>query len=480
MGYSSRRYCAAVVLWLVLPFIVVRTATAEPLAEFPRSSPEDTFLKLAATPGWQEVAVKIASSDPASYLALLGKHDTTIPAVLREIVAADLLRALGSREEACKLVRAAAQKVGKNSKERWEDGVVPFDQYLTSNVSLDFSERATSHPRAGSWYGGMTDNLILQRLISCGDTEQAEKEYNRMFAMHERQLAPYRAHRREWEVTLGRDVPPDGQFYDITIHGFGRHQLPFAREFAEFLLTQKHPVRLLKLLDDVLQRIDMDRDAGAEDWMPAAEQPPAEALYQMTEWASPVLMETMTAPEFIEFALSAARSAGKERELKKRIDQRIAAGQIKQLRVKAQLLRQDNRDAAFKAEQRYIALSRFKLRSQLFREALLQQERGEHREAVTLFRRAVAAPNEAINIPESGAHTPRRKGAGPGWLVGYRAARYVDPKGDGEVEQKRFLNEIFEKWRSSCSELGDYICEDEAVKGSIMVGWHSFISRSRR
>lgn len=435
------------------------------------------FLQLAATPGWQREASRFAQDHPAVYLKLVNSESSKLPRVLAEIVASDLELVLGHRDAAKNLLRSAARRIATKPTEGWEDGVIPQNQYLVDVGEATqfpgyFPEGGEPTVLQASVVGSAHDNALLQRLLSLECWDEAGIEFRRVFELHKLQLAPYFTElddARLWMLKVRSKSYgkwPTRRFH-VVIHGFNRNQLFFARDYATYLNGRGRSREMLSLFEEVLTQVDLDREAGARDYLPSPSNEQAK-LPRAGTGASIVLPAQyhaeVTGPEFVAFAFTISRTAGVEAELLTRLDAAVKSRKLSVLRVLAEWSRlAGDSPAAMRFEQRYIEDSGFDVASATFRRALLAQEAGDHRSAITLLQ-AAAVPNVSRNIPDIDAHVRTDPSSAVFWPVNYD---YMPISGDPAAERKMFLAALNRAQSVSCHAVSDAQCKLEVERRSL-------------
>lgn len=194
--------------------------------------------------GLKEQLEKLVSENqdmPAMILAL--KDPKLAQAILREyqgtntkkefigwLIQSEMLLLEKKNDEALQMLKQFIVKIEPiDSKKTWKDGVIPANYYLST---LSHDPRLQ---RGSIANGGITDNLILQRLFFHKQDDLAENEYQRIIDTR--------------NLQINNDFSISGRFsenFDLVI------------EYNNFLRTRNKNLQANRLLLNVLDKINLD------------------------------------------------------------------------------------------------------------------------------------------------------------------------------------------------------------------------------
>ncbi|MEN8219183.1 MAG: HEAT repeat domain-containing protein [Pseudomonadota bacterium] len=319
------------------------------------------FLAYLSIPGAQYLASQLARTHTEKFLGILREQATSLGASpFVKLIEGDLRLALG--QEALAYFREAATQIDHLTKVDWQGGIIPSDIYPVEPPNYDFKqafEPFTVGP------GSHRDNWLIRRFIALDSWDDAAKEFERIWDIHQKQAL----------VRQNKD-------YEIDKHEIDQRTLQFAIDYAYFMKSRQQLDSSLTILLELLCLMDMDKKINQRGlrWSLIKRKPKISTD------------ATLSYKEFIRLAYGAFKEASKEDELVAKLQQAIAQGQNATRRVLARIrYHQGNIDDALALELTYLDNSELD-------EFTVARRRGEVYEEASKLEEAAQAYQKAYGI----------------------------------------------------------------------------------
>jgi HEAT repeat protein len=341
---------------LGLLFLACGSASAQPEAEKDpyreaeeleqRGRDKEAFLKYLQFPGGEHAAIKLGRPKAKEYLELLRTKGQNVPAARFKLIEGDLLLALGERAEALACYQAVAKKIGKTSKQTWDQGFLPWDQYFVEVPPVSprddvcaygmFIFRAQKPFTLGP--GSHRDNWLLRRFLALEAWDDAGREFARLWNFHVRYSEAYV--RTQWEKDPDKAKTWKERDYVIQESGFSRVGLLFALDYAFFWKQRKDNAKALETLRQAVLRLHVDDDYQ-EIWEPTLLDPkdrrdyPRQLEYRFGYGKGD--QPGITGKEFLRLAYGEFKTAGQEARLVETLEREIKLGKNRLRRALARV-----------------------------------------------------------------------------------------------------------------------------------------------
>jgi HEAT repeat protein/predicted negative regulator of RcsB-dependent stress response len=373
-----------------------------------RGKDKEAFLKYLRFPGGEHAALKLARPKAKDYLELLRVQGKDLPLARFKLIEGDLLLALGERAEALACYRAVAGKIGKTSKETWDKGFLPWDQYFVEVPPLSprddlyaygrFIHQAQQPFALGP--GSHRDNWLLRRFLALEAWHDAGREFERLWDFHLRYSEAYLV--SQWEEDPAKPNARKMRDYVVRESGFSSLGLLFSLDYAFFWKQRKDNDKALAILRETLVRLHLDdyQDMwdpellDPEDRRDYPRQLAAEARgkfgfgYGYGEGAP----AGITAKEFLRLAYGEFKTAGREARLVETLQAELKLGKNRLRRVLARIrLHEGKTEEALKLELAYLTSGRFDELTRARRRGRIFEDFQKLAEAVTEYEKVLAA-----------------------------------------------------------------------------------------
>lgn len=315
--------------------------------------PHEAFLIYAAIPNFQDWALELAKQHPEEYLDVLRNQGDSISRPFARLIEGDLLLATGKKDEALTAYRAAAASVATVPGKGWRDDQIPFEEYVGAPSKDGRTQPFQSGP------GSQRDNWLLQRFLTLRATDDAAREFARIWEIHRKKAAAL----IEYDFVFpAQDRPARRMRHIRHAQGFGEYGPQFAVDYANFLKEQGKLEQALEVLREPLLAVNIDRSESGYYSFPGEFQLGGVALEYPVRYRS----QTMNSGggcydprksrwEFIAQVRKVFQAAGKEDELVAMLQKNIDAGTNRLRRVLAHVRRLQGRpDEALRLELEYL------------------------------------------------------------------------------------------------------------------------------
>ena len=365
---------------------------------------KEAFLRFLAVPGGEFAAVSLARGNAKEFLALLPQNPGALESPRAALVEADLLLAGAQTDEAKQRYHHLAATAPAENWGTSQPGYYPveppqqlgfgdgFEAFARGQPALPFSHGPGSH----------RDNWLLRRLIALDLTEDAAKEFARLWEVHRANMRPYavlvprydeKAQKAGEEKKLVRP------------HGFNSYGLQFALDYAFFLKRAGRTNDALALLREPLRVMDMDRNPNftPQEPLPAPMSAlPVRNAPAFNRFGFGPGTRGVSRKEFIRLACGEFKSTGQEPALVAELQQQIDAGQNRARRVLAQVrLHQGQREAALALELDFIQYADFDALTAACRRGMVYEEFQWAAEAVAEYEKALAMKPAPVQLPDA-------------------------------------------------------------------------------
>ena len=359
---------------------------------------QQAFALYIKIPNAEHLALRIAKTDPKGYLELLRSIESeprSRPDPRLWLLQGELLLKLDSSKEALTCYKKFTASLDQTVIQTWNKDELPHPYYLVSPQVLG-KNGGLSGPTSGSsdlensfftlkpfryGPGSQADNLLLQRFLSLGAWDEAAKEFERIWKIHQ-------------------FVALEGQLF-----GPG---LQFALEYAFFLTKYQQRNRGLDILVNALIRVNLDRypETIFSSLSPIAKNPEIQAWRdRMTIKSDDLLYLTQpawfTQPLFIRLVYGQFSSLGLTATLKQVLESQIQAGNLKMRRVLARIVQLEGKeDEAIALELEYLRQSGFTPLTIAYRSGLIYERFNRLPEAISQFEQCLKLPKQPLSIPD--------------------------------------------------------------------------------
>ncbi|MBI4749762.1 MAG: HEAT repeat domain-containing protein [Acidobacteria bacterium] len=355
--------------------------TSQALALDAQGKKLEAFALFFNFPGGESYAAKMATTDPKTYLAELDRLEATSKNPRNPrfwLVRGDLLMALGKNKEALAAFRKFVAAIGKTPDQTWDKGWVPSFYYPLSPTILELQNGVFQLPLTRGGMGSHADNWLIQRFLTLGAWDDAAKEFERMWKVH--QLA-----------AQGKQLFGPG--------------LRFALEYAFFLTKSNQPQKSWDLLLNVFLQLDLEQNPG---WRARFQ-----SFQNQTNQATPLPVDNETLQnlasahsgysqsEFIRLAYGYFQLNNQTDVLKQALERQIRQGRNQARWVLARILQlEGNEDQALATELEYVRQAGFTPFTVTYRSGLIYERYNRLREATALLEQTLQAGNVPISIPD--------------------------------------------------------------------------------
>ena len=362
----------------------------------------EAYLKID---GAAHLARDLGRTQPEVFLELMaGSQGSDEHQVDFLVVKGDLLLASGKKEEALKAYR---QTIAFLQKEQANLGsaICSENPYPVAPPRDDFSYGEQTRPFSRG-PGSHRDNWLIQRFIALEAWDDAEKEFQRIWQMHQAWAHPFIA---QVEVPEEIDGKEGCVLNDRLIHpaGFTGKGLLFACDYAFFLKSRGHKEDALAVLKEPIGLIDMDKnpnlaregeafEKGAYPSVPVSPFPiRPRARYLQGLYGG------ISRKEFIRLAFGEYKESGREEELVSLLEKQIEEGRDAARRTLARIrFHQGRLDDALASELAYIEKSGFNELTRTYRRAIVFENNLKQAEAIEAHEKALGFPFQELALPE--------------------------------------------------------------------------------
>ena len=364
---------------------------------------KEAFLKFLAVPGGEFAAASLARGNAQEFLALLRQNPRRLESPRAALVEADLLLASAQTEQAKQRYHQLAATAPAENWGAAQPGYYPveppqqlgldngFESFARGQLSLPFSYGPGSH----------RDNWLLRRLIALDLTEDAAREFARLWEVHRANTQPYLVLAPRYDEKAQK-VGEEKKL--VRPHGFNSYGLQFALDYAFFLKRAGQTNNALALLLEPLRVMDMNRNPNLTPQEPMPASMPALPVRNapaFNHFGFGPGTVGVSRKEFIRLTHGEFKSAGREPALVAELQQQIDAGQNRARRVLAQVrLHQGQRDAALALELDFIQHADFDALTVACRRGLAYEEFQQTAEAVAEFEKALAMKPAPVQLPD--------------------------------------------------------------------------------
>ncbi|MBI4749764.1 MAG: HEAT repeat domain-containing protein [Acidobacteria bacterium] len=359
---------------------------------------QQAFALYIKIPNAEHLALRIAQTDPKGYLELLRSIESepgSRPDPRLWLIQGELLFKLGSSKEALTCYKTFTASLDQTVLQTWDERELPRPYYPVSpqviGIHGNLSGSTSGSPGLENSFftlkpfhygpGSQADNLLLQRFLSLGDWDEAAKEFERIWKIHQ-------------------FVALEGQLF-----GPG---LQFALEYAFFLTKYQQRNRGLDILVNALLRVNLDRypETIYSPYSPIAKNPEIQAWRdRMTINSDDLLYLTrpawFTQPLFIRLVYGQFSLLGLTATLKQVLESQIQAGNFKMRRVLARIVQLEGKeDEAIALELEYLRQAGFNPLTVAFRSGLIYERYNRLPEAISQFEQCLKLPKQPLSMPD--------------------------------------------------------------------------------
>ena len=366
---------------------------------------EEAFGKYLAMPGGEFAAVALARGEAAKFLALLRREPKVLESPRALLVEAELALASGRRDEAKTRFHELAIAIPKHHWGTDQAGYYPVEPPATLGGDDSFGVNAVYQPALPFSYGpgSHRDNWLLRRLIALDLTDDAAREFARLWEVHRANTRPYLL---ASPGDAGKSQPSGKATLVVRPPGFNSYGLQFALDYAFFLKRADRASDALAVLLEPLRLMDMDLNPNRTHQQPLSDREPqnfpirnATAAYAFAFGPGRV---GVARKEFIRLAFGEFKSAGQELALLEDLQQQLDRGENRARRVLAQVkLHQGQTAEALALELAYIKHGAFDELSAAYRRGQVFDSSGKPAEAITAFEQVLAATPGPIQMPDA-------------------------------------------------------------------------------
>lgn len=369
---------------------------------------EEAFTQYLAIPGGEFAAVALARGEAGKFLTII-QQDPRLPDAPRaQLAEAELLLATSRTDEAKQRFHKLATTAPKNHWGTGQPGYYPVEPPAAlGGGGDDFHGFAIYQPMLPFCYGpgSHRDNWLLRRLIALDLTEDAAREFARLWEIHRANTLPYRIEVPRYDEKF---QPAGKATMVVRPSGYNSHGLQFALDYAFFLKRAGRPNDALAMLMEPLRVMDMDRNPNLTRMPPPADGEAAEDYPLRNDLAyrhapfGPGRVG-VARKEFVRLTCGEFKSAGQEAMLIDDLRQRIGRGDNRARRVLAQVkAHQGRNEEALALELEYIDQGGFGEASPTyaFRRGLVFETYQKHAGAISAFEQVLVAPPGPMSLPE--------------------------------------------------------------------------------
>jgi len=366
---------------------------------------EDAFRKFIHLVGGEFAAVTLARGEAAKFLTII-RQEKDLPENPRaRLVEAELLLACGRKDEAKALYHTLATAALQNQWGTGQPDYYPVEPPLAHDGDEGSSGFFTHQPALPFCYGSGShrDNWLLRRLIALDLTEDAAREFSRLWEIHRANTRPYRIEVPHYD----EKSQPQGMV-TMVVHppGFDSHGLQFALDYAFFLKRAGRLDDALAVLLEPLRLMDMDLNPNLthEQQLPDA----APRDYPIRNRSPDRRFGFGPGPvgvarkEFIRLAYGEFKIAGRDAVLLGDLQKRIGLGENRARRVLAQVrIHQGRNEEALALELEFIKQGGFDELSAAYRRGLVFDSYQKPADAIAAFEQVLALPPGPVNLPDA-------------------------------------------------------------------------------
>lgn len=366
---------------------------------------EEAFGKYLAMPGGEFAAAALARGEAAKFLALLRREPKLLESPRALLVEAELALASGRQDEAKARFHELASGIPKHHWGTDQPGYYPVEPPATLGGDDSFAVNAVYQPALPFSYGpgSHRDNWLLRRLIALDLTDDAAREFARLWEVHRANTRPYLL---ASPGDAGKSQPSGKATLVVRPPGFNSYGLQFALDYAFFLKRADRASDALAVLLEPLRLMDMDLNPNRTHQQTLSDQEPqnfpirnATAAYAFAFGPGRV---GVARKEFIRLAFGEFKGAAQESALLEDLQQQIDRGENRARRVLAQVkLHQGQTAEALALELAYIEHGAFDALSAAYRRGQILDSGGKPAEAITAFEQVLAATPGPIKVPDA-------------------------------------------------------------------------------
>lgn len=369
----------------------------------------EAFQKYIDLPGGEHAAAAMARSEAARFLKLIQDSPDLTASPRALMVQADLLQADGRTDEAKRRFHTLADKAAPMNWGTDQPGYYPVEPPNASGSEEGFGDflRHEPAPPYTCGCGSHRDNWLLRKLIAFDLSEDAGREFARIWEVH-------RANTRPYAVMVDRF---DGKFQKtgeekmlVRPSGFNSLGLQFALDYAFFLKRGGRTNEALDLLMEPLRMMDMDRNPNfvVQEPLPGnMKSLPVRTVQTYSRWGFGPGATGVARTEYIRLTLGEYKTAGREDAMIAGVQKQIAAGDNHARRVLAHVrLHQGLRDDALKLELEYIQNAGFDALTATCRRGMIFEEYQKTAEARVEFEKAIGMTPGPVILPDAGEQIP--------------------------------------------------------------------------
>jgi HEAT repeat protein len=365
---------------------------------------QEAFLKYLAIPGGEYAAATLARGDSKTYLALLRKSPGALESPRALLVEADLLLATGQKEEAIKRSQTLAAAAPKNNWGTDQAGYYPVEPLQNSNPESAWlgSGRSQLNPPFTYGPGSHRDNWLLRRLLALDLTDDAAREFGRIWEVHSTNTQLYIEVLAAYD---GQNQINGEEKRLVRPAGFNSLGLQFALDYAFFLKRSGQSNQALAILLEPIRQMDMDRNPNfvRREPLPAS----MSSLPVRRENAASFRfgfgpgMAGVSRKEYLRLAYGEFKAAGQESALLEGLQKQLNADDNRARRLLAQVrLHQGQTETALELELDYIARGDFDALTSAYRRGLIYEEYHKNSEAAAEFEKVLAMKPGPMRLPD--------------------------------------------------------------------------------
>ena len=373
----------------------------------------EAFLEYLTIPGGEFAASSLAQGNAGEFLRVLQNSTNALASSRASLVEADLLLATGQSEAARQRYHLLAVEAGLTNWGTGQPGYYPVEPPQAGDSSRQIEERFEWFRRSEPALpftigpGSHRDNWLLRRLIALDLTNDAAREFSRLWEVHRTNTQPYAVlipsmdgQGRETGEEKKLERPP----------GFNSFGLQFALDYSYFLKRSGQSNAALDLLLEPLRVMDMDRNPNLghlETLPPELAALPVKKPDSSRRFGYGSGSSGVSRKEFIRLAYGEFKTAGRENVLLDMLQKQIASGENRARRVLAQVrLHQGQRDAALALELEYIQNCGLDPLSAACRRGQIYEEYQQAELAIAEYEKAQAMKAGPVQMPDAEEQIP--------------------------------------------------------------------------
>ena len=366
----------------------------------------DAFLTFLSLPGGEHAAVTLARPQAKEFLEFLRRQPGSQLAPRAKLVEADLVLALGRKQEARQLYHKLATDgpAGNWGTERADyypvepprNGDDLDSSFSSSQLLLPFALGPGSH----------RDNWLLRRLLALDLDEDAAAEFARVWRIHCTNTQPYVAVTPSYDE---RGNAVSQKKHVIRPAGFSGRGLQFALDYAFFLKRRVDTNAAFDVLLEPLRFLDLDRNPNIERF--------AEEIPHASQHSFPERQTTgysvrfsygmggsagVSRKEFLRLCYGEFKAHRREDVLYAAVQKQIDSGTNRARRVLARLRSLDGQlDAALALELDYVARGGFDEASAEWRRSRIYEDYQKNAEAVACLEKFLTLKAGKLDMPDA-------------------------------------------------------------------------------